>query len=89
MLFRSPFALNFELKSLAGIKHATLVSGGAIVRSESFATAPQETQVDYSLQTDRATWYALRVEDQAGKKAYTNPIWVDVVSLVPRSGELR
>ena len=84
-----PFALNFELKSLAGIKHATLVSGGGIVRSESFADSPQETRIDYSLQTDRATWYALRVEDQAGKKAYTNPIWVDVVSLVPRSGELR
>ena len=25
----------------------------------------------------QASWYSLEVEDQSGRKAYTNPIWID------------
>ncbi len=27
------------------------------------------------------TWYSLEVEDVAGLKAYSNPIWVDAIEL--------
>jgi hypothetical protein len=33
-------------------------------------------RVDFPLRTRRATWYSLMVEDNDGRKAYTNPIWV-------------
>jgi hypothetical protein len=32
--------------------------------------------VEFVVQPRQPTWYALTVEDQSGRKAYTNPIWV-------------
>ena len=37
--------------------------------------APREEQVSFALPPERA-WYALIVEDQRGRRAYTDPIWV-------------
>jgi hypothetical protein len=73
------FVLGFDLKSVAGVKQAELISGGAVLKSESFPNAPQEVHVDFPLTTRRAAWYALIVQDAQGRKAYTDPIWVDAV----------
>jgi hypothetical protein len=73
------FALGFDLKSVPGIKQAQLISGGAILKSLTFPNAPQEVHVDFPLTTQHAAWYALIVEDSQGRKAYTDPIWVDAV----------
>jgi len=74
-----PFVLGFDLKSVEGIKKAELISGGAVLKSETFLNAPQEVHVDFPLTTRRAAWYALTVDDSQGRKAYTDPIWVDAV----------
>jgi hypothetical protein len=74
-----PFVLGFDLKSVAGIKHTELISGGVALKSETFANAPQQVHVDFPLTTRHAAWYALTVEDNQGRKAYTDPIWVDAV----------
>jgi hypothetical protein len=68
--------LGFDLASVAGLKQVELVSGGATRDSRSFADAPLEAHVDFTLQTERPAWYALVAEDQRGRKAYTNPVWV-------------
>jgi hypothetical protein len=34
--------------------------------------------VDFAASTAHPTWYALVVEDVAGHRAFTDPIWVDV-----------
>jgi hypothetical protein len=73
------FVLGFDLKSVAGVKQAELISGGAVLKSETFPNAPQEVHVDFPLTTQRAAWYALIVDDSQGRKAYTDPIWVDAV----------
>jgi hypothetical protein len=50
------------------------------VKTESFASpAANEVRVDFPLAAGSSRWYALRVEDSKGKKAYSNPIWVDTV----------
>jgi hypothetical protein len=74
-----PFVLGFDLKSVAGVRQAELISGGALLKSETFSSAPQEVHVDFPLTTQRAAWYALIVTDSQGRKAYTDPIWVDAV----------
>jgi len=73
------FVLSFDLKSVDGVKQAELISGGAVLKSETFPDAPQEVHVDFPLTTQRGAWYALTVDDSQGRKAYTNPIWVDAV----------
>ena len=78
------FVLGFDLKSVAGLKQAQLIGGGAAHPLESFSDAPRETHVDFPLSTQHSTWYALVVEDREGRKAYTDPIWVDVVTFPPR-----
>ena len=76
----APFTLGFDLKSVAGIRTVELIGDGAVVKTESFASpAANEVRVDFPLAAGSARWYALRVEDSKGKKAYSNPIWVDTV----------
>ena len=75
-----PFALGFDLASVEGVKRADLVSGGKVVASRSFADSPLEAHADFPLTTDQRSWYALLVEDRAGRRAYSDPVWVDAIT---------
>ena len=68
--------LGFDLASVAGLKQAQLISDGAVQRTQSFPDAPRETHVDFELPRQGARWCALVVEDQSGRKAYSDPIWM-------------
>jgi hypothetical protein len=74
-----PFSLGFDLQAVAGLKQVELIGGGAVLQTMDFSAAVQQSHVDFPLATPRSTWYSLMVEDQGGHKAYTDPIWVDVV----------
>jgi hypothetical protein len=76
----APYTLAFRFQSVAGLKRVELVRAGAVARVQNYDAAPRETTVTFDLRDDQRTWYALVVEDAAGRRAYTNPIWVDVVS---------
>ena len=56
---------------------------GSALELKSFPEAPRESHVDFPLAAQRSTWYALVVQDKEGHKAYTDPIWVDVVTFPP------
>jgi hypothetical protein len=75
-----PFSLSFDLQAVAGLKQVQLIGGGAVLETRAFNAAMQQSRVDFSLATPRSSWYSLIVEDQGGHKAYTDPIWVDVVA---------
>jgi hypothetical protein len=75
----APFALGFDLKSVAGVKQAELIEGGRVLKTERFSAGIQQIHVDFPLSTRRPSWYSLIVEDYQGHKAYTDPIWVDAV----------
>jgi len=75
----APFTLGFDLGAVAGVARVDLISAGAILKTENFTPAPQQTHVDFALSAPHSTWYALEVKDADGHKAYTNPIWVDTV----------
>ena len=74
-----PFALGFDLQSVDGLKQAELVSGGVVIKTEMIHAAAQRAHVDFALTAAHPTWYSLMVEDVKGHKAYTDPVWVDVV----------
>jgi hypothetical protein len=75
----APFKLGFDLQSVAGVKRAQLIRSGKVLKSQAFEAGTHEVHVDYPLSTRRRTWFALRVEDNQGHQAYTDPIWVDAV----------
>jgi hypothetical protein len=79
----APFSLGFDLQAVGGVVQAELISGGAVLQTKSFAAAPLQTHVDFALSTPRSAWYALTVKDAQGHRAYTDPVWVDVVSTQP------
>jgi hypothetical protein len=75
------FTLAFDLKSVAGLKRAALIGAGTVVGTRSFGNAPREASVEFTLTAGGADWYAIEVEDTSGRKAYSNPVWIDVVEL--------
>jgi hypothetical protein len=75
-----PVSLGFDLESVEGLKTAQLVGGGVKADMRAFAYAPRAAHVDFQLSREHAGWVALVVEDQRGRKAYTDPIWIDPVT---------
>lgn len=73
------FTLSFRLASVTGLRQAAMVGGDRSAAAKSFEGSPQEATIEFPLTAMKSTWYALEVEDVAGRKAYTNPVWVDVV----------
>jgi Carboxypeptidase regulatory-like domain len=73
----APLTLGFDLAAVAGLKQVQLVSEGTTESTRTFSDAPRETHVDFRVQPPpHDSWYALSVEDQQGRRAYTNPVWV-------------
>ena len=51
-----------------------------MVKTRDLAKAGREARVEFPLTAGGPGWYALTVEDAAGERAYTDPIWVSVVA---------
>jgi len=76
-----PFPLAFSLRSVTGLKQVTLIGAGTVAFTQAFSDGPREAHVEFEPTATGHTWYSLEVEDVAGLKAYSNPIWVDAVEL--------
>jgi hypothetical protein len=68
--------LAFELGSVAGLKKVELIGDGQARETRTFERAPVTTHLDFTVHPEHLHWYALVVEDQLGRRAYTDPIWV-------------
>jgi hypothetical protein len=73
------FSLAFALKSVPGLKQVTLIGAGTVAATKAFADTPREASVEFPLTASGRTWYSIEVEDTFGHKAYSDPIWVDIV----------
>jgi hypothetical protein len=76
----APFSLGFELKAVDGLKSATLVGRDGVVATRDLSSDGGEARVDFPATVQASTWYALTVEDKAGHRAYSNPIWIDAAT---------
>ncbi len=71
------FTLGFDLAAANGLRKVEIISGEGATRTTAFAGSPLRSHVDFTQSTDREAWYALVIEDGAGHKAFTDPIWVE------------
>jgi hypothetical protein len=76
-----PFPLAFGLRSVTGLKQVTLIGAGKVAFTQVFNDGPSEARVEFKPTATGHTWYSLEVEDVAGLKAYSNPVWIDAVEL--------
>ncbi len=67
--------LDFDLAAVAGLKQLLLIGGGEVRAQRSFPGAPRTAHVRFTL-PDPAPWYAVTLEDAAGHRAYSDPVWV-------------
>ncbi|MBS0378158.1 MAG: CehA/McbA family metallohydrolase [Proteobacteria bacterium] len=72
-----PARAGFQLGSVEGLKEARLIVDGNVFETRSFAGTPQRARADFMLPSPAPTWYALVVEDAAGRRAYSDPVWVE------------
>ena len=78
-----PFPLRFALGSVAGLRKAELIGAGTTQQRRTFPGAPLKARADFTVTAEQPGWYALVVEDDAGRKAYTDPIWVAPATTAP------
>jgi hypothetical protein len=71
-----PFRLGFQLGSVAGLKAVRLIGDGLTAATRTFSGAPLRVRADFTLTREHPGWYALVVEDEAGRQAYSDPIWI-------------
>ena len=72
-----PLDLGFELGSVAGLRRAELVGAGKVAQTRDFPPGSVRVRVEFEVPPPAARWYQLVVEDNAGGKAYTDPIWIE------------
>jgi hypothetical protein len=73
---QAPLTLGFDLQAVDGLKQASLIGGGQIVKTIALAASGRAAHIDFPLSDPPADWYALIVEDAGGRRAYTDPIWI-------------
>ncbi|SFH27466.1 Carboxypeptidase regulatory-like domain-containing protein [Palleronia marisminoris] len=74
-------SLSFDLTAVNGLATASLIGPDGEISSQSFDKAPSTATAEFSItatpRTEGEDWVALRVEDTAGKTAYSDPIWIN------------
>lgn len=71
--------LQFEVMSVNGLKEVTLIGNGERMDVKDLKSRGTSAEVLFDVAPTEAGWYSIVVEDGAGEKAYSNPIWVTPV----------
>jgi hypothetical protein len=74
---RAP-VLEFAMGAVAGLSKAQLIGAGEVLETRTFSPGQTRARVRFEPARDAKlpSWYALVIEDQQGRKAYTDPYWV-------------
>ncbi|WP_203141436.1 CehA/McbA family metallohydrolase [Marinobacter mangrovi] len=80
--------LGFDLEAANGLKSIQLIGqGGQVVDEQTFDDSPTQGRAEFDITVDEDTFYAVVVEDADGKKAFSNPIWIDAMEHRPAPAE--
>jgi hypothetical protein len=71
-------ALAYAVQAVSGLSSVQLIERGDVIETLLLDGESEPVQVDFLVRPEANTWYSLVVEDQNGKFAYTNPVWVVV-----------
>ena len=61
-----------------GLREAQLISNGELIDTMTYDGEESLVQRQFEVSPEESAWFSLLIEDQNGKLAYTNPIWVTV-----------
>lgn len=73
--------LGFDVQAVNGLKSVKLIERGKVKDEKDFENTEALTKVLFEVTADKDSWYSLVVEDTKGKRAFTNPVWLNVVNL--------
>ena len=71
-------ALNYSIHAVMGLKSVILIEHGKEIDARAFDGVDTVVAVEFSVSPESNSWYSLVIEDNDGKFAYTNPVWVTV-----------
>ncbi|MCP3920957.1 MAG: CehA/McbA family metallohydrolase [Desulfobacterales bacterium] len=80
--------VKFKAQAVNGLKQVLLMSGNKIVDSVKLTGKQVTKDFSMSFKTAKDTYYALIVIDQKNLKAWSNPVWVDVVTYNKTPGNI-
>ncbi len=72
--------VKFTAQAVNGLKKVVLMSGNKIVDSVTLTGKPITKDFSMSFNAAKDTYYALIVIDQQNLKAWSNPVWIDVMT---------
>lgn len=75
LLNQQELKLNFKLQSVNGLKSVQLIKEGQVIETAELGGLT-EISKSFKIIFKNKTWYSLIVEDNLGKKAFSNPIWL-------------
>ena len=68
--------LKYEVQAVSGLRTVNLIERGTRVDTLPFDGARDLNAVEFSVNTKTDSWYSLVIEDESGRTAFTNPVWV-------------
>lgn len=72
----SEIDLPFTLKSVNGLKSATLIGNGEPVEEWDLEEMGLQAVISFTTAPEGEGWYSIIVEDLEGNRAFSNPIWI-------------
>jgi len=72
--------VNFNAQAVNGLKEVQLFSAGKVVASSKFGDKPVTREFSLSFTAAKDSYYSIVAVDTKGKKAWSNPVWIDVVN---------
>ncbi len=71
-------SLAYTVQAVSGLRSVRLIERSTEIQSRSFEQIDAPVAVEFSVIPEADTWYSLVIEDEQGKFAFTNPVWVTV-----------
>lgn len=68
------------LQSVAGLATARLLGESGVLEERRFDAHPRSGHAEFTLQAGGSRWYAIIVEDAAGHRAWSDPLWIDTLA---------
>ena len=72
--------LRYFVQAVSGLQSVMLIERGREIDGQEFDGSADLVPLQFSVSPEMDTWYSLIIEDENGKSAYTNPVWVTVTN---------
>ena len=72
--------LRYVVQAVAGLRAVKLIEKGRTIDTLAFDEPADLAPIRFSVRPEGTTWYSLVIEDDAGRTAFTNPVWVNVTN---------